>query len=183
VHLRVKRTNIYLFIYVDICTTTFPCVEKFQTALACIYPDVSAARPDDSQCSTSFRISFQNTVMGKSLQPSGRRGFPSGRAHPKGKYRIQNPDVRTPVSMVWMRMHQIWKLCASNQPSRRSSPWSGRAKPLYGNYLQWKCDRLDDRAPLSGHGSETGRNFNEILEKSIAQLSVRMARDYRSDDT
>jgi hypothetical protein len=30
----------------------------------------------------SFRISFQNTDMGRSLQPSGRHGFPSGRAHP-----------------------------------------------------------------------------------------------------
>jgi hypothetical protein len=30
----------------------------------------------------SFRISFQNTNMGRLLQPSGRRGFSSGRAHP-----------------------------------------------------------------------------------------------------
>jgi hypothetical protein len=61
---------------------TFPCVEKFRTAPACIRPDVSAARPDDTQCSTSFRISFQNIVMGRLLQPSGRRGFLSGPAHP-----------------------------------------------------------------------------------------------------
>jgi hypothetical protein len=43
---------------------TFPCVEKFQTAPASICPDFSAARADDSQCSTSFRISFQSIVMG-----------------------------------------------------------------------------------------------------------------------
>jgi len=30
----------------------------------------------------SFRISFQNTDMGRSLQPSGGRGFPSRRAYP-----------------------------------------------------------------------------------------------------
>jgi hypothetical protein len=55
---------------------TFHYVEKFRTASACIRPDVSTALPDDSQCSTSFRISFQSTVMGRSLQPSKRRGFP-----------------------------------------------------------------------------------------------------------
>jgi hypothetical protein len=84
---------------------TFLCVEKLRTALACIRLDVLAARPDDSQCLTSLRISFQNRVMGRSLQPSGRRRFPSGRAHPYGKYRIQNPDVRTPVSMVQTHEH------------------------------------------------------------------------------
>jgi len=61
---------------------TFPCFEKFRTAPACIRLDVSIARPDDSQYSISFRISFQNTVMGRLLQPSGRCGFPSGSAHP-----------------------------------------------------------------------------------------------------
>jgi hypothetical protein len=61
---------------------TFPCVEKFRTALACICPDDSPARPDDTLCTTSFSISFQNTDMGRSLQPSGRRGFQSERSHP-----------------------------------------------------------------------------------------------------
>jgi hypothetical protein len=31
---------------------------------------------------SSFRISFQNTDMGRLLQPSGRRGLSSGPAHP-----------------------------------------------------------------------------------------------------
>jgi hypothetical protein len=66
----------------ELSVRTFPYVEKFQTAPACIHSDVSAARPNESQCSTSFRISFQNIVMGRSLQPSGRLGFPSGRAYP-----------------------------------------------------------------------------------------------------
>jgi hypothetical protein len=60
---------------------TFLCVEKLQTAPTCIRL-VSAAHPDATQCSISYGISFQNTDMGRSLQPSGRCGFPSGRAHP-----------------------------------------------------------------------------------------------------
>jgi hypothetical protein len=54
---------------------------SFLTAPACIRPDVSAARLDDTRCSTSYRISFQNTDMGRLLQPFGGCGFPSGRAH------------------------------------------------------------------------------------------------------
>jgi len=37
---------------------TFLCVEKLQTALGCIRPDVSATRSDAFQCSTSQNISF-----------------------------------------------------------------------------------------------------------------------------
>jgi hypothetical protein len=66
----------------ELSVQTFPCVEKFRTALAYIRPNISATRPDDSHCLTSFRISFHNTVIGRSLQPSELRGFPSGRAHP-----------------------------------------------------------------------------------------------------
>jgi len=79
---------------------TFHCVEKLRAVPACICSEVSAARLDDTQCSTSYEISFQNTDMVRSLQLSGRCGFPSGRAHPKGKYRIQNLDVRMPIFMV-----------------------------------------------------------------------------------
>jgi hypothetical protein len=71
--------------------------------------------------------------------------------------------------MVRKREHQIWKFHASDQPSERPSSWSGRAKPLYGNYLQRTCDRPEDRAPPSG------KNFSEILGQLITQLSVRMA--------
>jgi hypothetical protein len=60
-------------------------------------------------------------------------------------------------------------------------PWSGRAKPLSGNYLQRTCNRPNDRAPPFGRGSETGKNFSEILGQLIAQLSVRTAHDYRPD--
>jgi len=51
----------------------------------------------------------------------------------------------------------IWKLCASDQPSGRPFPWSGRAKPKYGNCLQLKCDHPDDRATPSGHGLKQER--------------------------
>jgi hypothetical protein len=43
--------------------------------------DVLATCPDDTQCSTSYGISFQNTDMGRSLQPFGRCGFPFGCTH------------------------------------------------------------------------------------------------------
>jgi hypothetical protein len=129
----------------------------------------------------SFRISFQNIDIGRLLQPSGRRGFPSGRAHPKGKYHNSNQDIRALVSLVQTRVHQIWKLSASNQSSGRSSPWSGRAKPLYGNYLQWTCDCPDIRALPLGRGSKTGKNFSKILGQLIAQLSIQTAHDYHPD--
>jgi len=55
------------------------------------------------------------------------------------------PDVRACI--------KYGKLRASDQPSGRLSSWSGRSKPLYGNYLQRTCDRLDDKATLSECGS------------------------------
>jgi hypothetical protein len=79
-------------------------------------------------------------------------------------------------------VHQIWKLRASDQPSGRSFPRSGRAKPLYGNYLQWTCDRPDDSATPSKCGSQTGKIFKEIFIISVVQLSVQTAYDHRSDD-
>jgi hypothetical protein len=56
-----------------------------------------------------------------------------------------------------MRELFIWKLRASNQPFGQPFPWSERAKPQYGNYVQLKCDRPDDKATPSGHGSNQER--------------------------
>jgi hypothetical protein len=116
---------------------TFLFVEKLQTAPACIRPDVSAAHPDDLQCSTSFRISFQNTIMGRLLQPSGRRGFPSGRAksiRQVSQFKSNRPDaqlsnmeiacIRSPVRTINLlartREAFIWKLLAADvRPSGR----------------------------------------------------------------
>jgi hypothetical protein len=53
----------------ELSVWTFLCVEKLQTVQACIRPDVSAAHPDTVQCSISYGISFQNTYMGRQLQP------------------------------------------------------------------------------------------------------------------
>jgi len=52
---------------------------------------------------------------------------------------------------------------------------------LYGSYLQWTCDRPNDNASPSVRGSQTGKIFSENLRISVAQLSVRMAYDHRSD--
>jgi len=79
------------------------------------------------------------------------------------------------VSMVRTRVQQIRKLCASDRPSDRQSPWSGREKPLYGNFLRQTYDRPDDSSSLSGRDSQTGKIFNEIFGISVAQLSVWMA--------
>jgi hypothetical protein len=54
-------------------------------------------------------------------------------------------------------------------------------KPLYGNYLQRTCDRLDDRATPSGRGSQTGNIFSEIFEISVVQLFARMAYNHHPE--
>jgi hypothetical protein len=60
---------------------TFLYVEKLRTAPGCILPDVSATRQDAFQCLKRKKILFQNTNMGRQLQPSGRCVFPSERYH------------------------------------------------------------------------------------------------------
>jgi hypothetical protein len=49
---------------------TLLCVEKLRIAPACIHPNVSAACPDDFQCSTKLQIFFPKSDMGRLLQPS-----------------------------------------------------------------------------------------------------------------
>jgi hypothetical protein len=44
---------------------TFLCVEKLRTAPACIHPNNSASRSDDSQCSTKLQIFFPKSNMGR----------------------------------------------------------------------------------------------------------------------
>jgi hypothetical protein len=51
------------------------CVQDLLIFPGCIRSDVSATRPDTIQCSTSKRISFPNTDMGRQLQPFERRGY------------------------------------------------------------------------------------------------------------
>jgi hypothetical protein len=102
----------------------------------------------------------------------------------KARIAIQNIIVRTTVSLVRTRVHQlrklpirlqsfgrlpimvrtraqqIWKLRFEVQPSRRSFPMVRTREALYGNYLQRTCDRPDDSVSPSGRGSQTGKIFS-----------------------
>jgi hypothetical protein len=62
----------------ELSVRTFLYVEKLRNIPGCIRPDVLATRPDTFQCSTRKRTSFQNTNMGRQLQPSRQCVFPSG---------------------------------------------------------------------------------------------------------
>jgi hypothetical protein len=75
--------------------------------------------------------------------------------------------------MVRTRVYQILKLRVEEFLSRRSSPWSGCAKP----YMEITCSGRatvwttvshcpDDSVSLSRRGSQTRKIFSEILEKS-----------------
>jgi hypothetical protein len=119
------------------------------------------SRPDIPLCQEASNCS--------SLHPSGRLsvfdqalGFLS-----KHRYGKIAATVQTTWIPVRTREHQIWKLRASEQQYGRPSSWSGRAKPLYGNYLQRTCDRSYDSAPPSGHSSQTGKIFSEIVMPQI----------------
>jgi len=125
---------------------TFLCVEKHRTAPACIHLDDSAARRDDSQCSIKLQDFFPKHRYGK-IAATVRTTWILART------RLSIRQVSQFKSRSPEREHQIWKLRASDQPSRRPSSWSRCAKPLYGNYLQWTCDCPDDRAPPSGRSS------------------------------
>jgi hypothetical protein len=86
-----------------------------------IRPDVSAAHPDDTQCSTNYGIFFQNTDMGRSLQPSGRCGFRSNAFTHKAS-------------------------CAFYiQTFGRQPSWFGRASYFYGNCVHL-INRPDDHS-------------------------------------
>jgi hypothetical protein len=158
---------------VELSIRTFLSVEKLRTAPACIHQDISATRPDDSQCSAIFRISFQNTVMGRSLQPSGQRWIPvrtlsSIRQVSHSKSRRPDasqhgPDtrasdmeivcirstVRMTIPLVRTREALVWKLLAAKVRL------SGRQNTTVRTRLK------------------TGKNFSKIFRKSIVQLSIR----------
>jgi hypothetical protein len=58
-----------------------PTLYREAYVLACIRPDILAARPDAYQYSNSLRF-FPSSNKGKIDQPFGRCGIPSGRASP-----------------------------------------------------------------------------------------------------
>jgi hypothetical protein len=137
-------------------------VVKFRTTPACIRPDVSAARPDDSVFDKLHFLYKAQIWEDRCNRPDDVDSCLDALIHKAGiAIQIQTFGRQS----AWSRracirygncVHQINR--SDNHP-----PWSRQAKPLYGNYLQWMCDHLDDRAPPSGRGSETRKNFIEIL--------------------
>jgi hypothetical protein len=95
---------------------TFPFVEKFQTSLACIRPDVSATRPHDTQCPTKASGFYSKTQIWEDsyhhsdalihkasiaiqIQTSGLRSSWSGRAsirYGNCMHKINRPDDHPP---------------------------------------------------------------------------------------
>jgi hypothetical protein len=148
----------------ELSVWTFPCVEKFRSAPACIRSDVSVACPDDSQCSIKLQDFFPKHRYGKIAATVRTTWIPvrtcsSIRQVSQFKFRRPDASQHGPT-----RVHQIWKLHAPNQPSGLLFPRFGCAKPLYGNYLQWTCDHPNDRAPSSVHGSFQERFSAKFLE-------------------
>lgn len=79
--------------------------------------------------------------------------------------------VRTSVCQIWKLKYQINHL--------DDHPPGPDARELY---MEITCsDRLDDIAPPSGRGSQTGKIFSEIFRILVAQLSVQMAYAHRPD--
>jgi hypothetical protein len=112
------------------------------SVLACIHPDVSAARPDDSQWS-SFRFSFQVQIREDCCNHQDDvDSRPDALTH-KARIAIQTQSSGRQSAMVWTRAQQIWKLCVEDQPSGRPSPMVRTREAFYGNYLQRTCDRPD----------------------------------------
>jgi hypothetical protein len=91
---------------------TFLCIEKLRTTPACIHPDVSEARLEDSQCSTKLQISFQNQIWEDCCN------------------RPDDLDSR-PGALLLKASSQS----KFNRPDA-SLPWSGCAYDRYGNCVQ-----------------------------------------------
>jgi len=79
------------------------------------------------------------------------------------------PSGRLPL-MVQMHALQIWKLGVEELPSGRSSPMVQTRKALYGNYLQWTCDRPDDVPSRPDAALKQERFPCEIFRKSCLTI-------------
>jgi len=64
-----------------------------------------------------------------------------------------------------IKLH-IWKLRAPVQPSGRQPSRSGRSKPYYGNFVQLRCNRPDNRATPSRRGLVM-EAFSATLERRL----------------
>jgi hypothetical protein len=114
---------------------TFLCVEKLQTAPACILPEDSA-RLDDPLClwiPVRTRLSIRQVSQFKSRRPDASHHGPEARVSNMEIACIRS-TVRTTILLVQMRKAFIWKLLAANvQPSRRQ-----------GNTVQTRLSKMKD---------------------------------------
>jgi hypothetical protein len=119
----------------ELSLQTFPCVKKFRTVPACIRPDVSAARLDNTQFSTKLqdlfpkhscwkiaatvrktwivqtRSSIRQVSQFKSRRPDARYHGPDARASDMEIACIRSA-VRETILLVQTREASIWKLLA-----------------------------------------------------------------------
>jgi hypothetical protein len=83
--------------------------------------------------------------------------------------------------MVRTREHHIWKLRASDQPSGRPFLWFRTREVLVWKLLAAAVRPSRRQDTTVWTRLKTGKNFSEIFEKPIAQLSVWMPYYYRPD--
>jgi hypothetical protein len=104
------------------------------------------------------------------MQPSGRRGFPSGRASPK---------VRITIRIQPSGGQSAWSECTFNRYgncgfdfNRPDSclSWSGRAQSKYGNCVL-KINRPDGHPPWSGRA----KPYMEITCSGHATVRTRLS--------
>jgi hypothetical protein len=129
----------------------------------------------------SFRFSFQNQIWEDCCnRPDEVDSHPDALLLKASlRFKFNRPDANLPWSG---RAYDRYGNCVQQITCLDGHPaWSGRVKPLQGNYLQRTYDRQDDRSLPSRRGSQTGKIFSEIFRISVAQLFVRTAYDHCPD--
>jgi len=102
-------------------------IEKLLFQLASIQTSQQPVRTTLSD--RSFRFFFQVHIREDCWnRPDDVDSHPDALTH-KARITIQIQPSGCQSAMVQTRAQQIWKLRLKDQPSRRPSPWSGRAKP------------------------------------------------------
>jgi len=169
----------------DVDFRSDPPLYREASILACICPDVSAARPDASQYSIKLQI-LSKFIYGKIYATVRKTWIPVRKRfslRQESQFKFNRPDASLPSSghactCVFNFNHPDACLSWSGRSQHRfgncmlkinrpdSHPRSGRAKALYGNYLQRTCDRPDDNVSPSGRDSQTGKIFSENLKNS-----------------
>jgi hypothetical protein len=130
---------------------TFLCIEKLRSAPSCICPDDSAARSDDTQCSTKAS------------------GFPSKTQICKDRCnRLDDVDSRLDALI-----HKA-SIAIQIQTSGRQSSWSERPSIRYGNCVH-QISRPDDH-PL---GPEARNLYIKII--CSGRATVRTTRHHHPD--